>query len=33
MSEVKLRKMHTQEFKAKVGLEAFRGVKTLTPSI
>jgi len=29
MSEVKLRKMHTQEFKAKVGLEAFRGVKTL----
>ena len=29
MSEVKLRKMHTPEFKAKVGLEAFRGVKTL----
>ncbi len=29
MSEVKLRKMHTQEFNAKVGLEAFRGVKTL----
>ena len=29
MSEVKLRKMHTQELKAKVGLEAFRGVKTL----
>jgi len=29
MSEVTLRKMHTPEFKAKVGLEAFRGVKTL----
>ena len=28
MSEAKKRKMHTPEFKAKVGLEALRGVKT-----
>ena len=30
MSEVKTRKVHTAEFKAKVGLEALRGVKTIT---
>lgn len=30
MSEVKKRKMHTAEFKAKVGLEAVRGVKTIS---
>ena len=29
MSEVKKRKFHTPEFKAKVALEALRGVKTL----
>jgi transposase len=29
MSEAKKRKMHTSEFKAKVGLEALRGVKTI----
>ena len=29
MSEVKTRKVHTPEFKAKVGLEALRGVKTI----
>ena len=29
MSESKKRKMHTAEFKAKVGLEALRGVKTI----
>jgi transposase-like protein len=29
MSEAKKRKMHTPEFKAKVGLEALRGVKTI----
>jgi len=29
MSESKKRKFHTPEFKAKVGLEAFRGVKTI----
>jgi len=29
MSEAKKRKMHTAEFKAKVGLEALRGVKTI----
>lgn len=29
MSEVKKRKVHTPEFKAKVGLEALRGVKTI----
>ena len=29
MSEAKKRKFHTPEFKAKVGLEALRGVKTL----
>ena len=29
MSEAKKRKVHTPEFKAKVGLEALRGVKTL----
>jgi transposase-like protein len=29
MSEVKKRKVHGPEFKAKVGLEAVRGVKTL----
>jgi len=29
MSEVKKRKVHTPEFKAKVGLEAVRGVKTI----
>ena len=28
MSEVKKRKFHSPEFKAKVGLEALRGVKT-----
>ena len=29
MSETKKRKVHTAEFKAKVGLEALRGVKTI----
>jgi len=29
MSEVKKRKVHTAEFKAKVGLEALRGAKTI----
>jgi transposase-like protein len=29
MSEAKKRKVHSPEFKAKVGLEALRGVKTL----
>ena len=29
MSEVKTRKVHTPEFKAKVGLEGVRGVKTI----
>jgi transposase-like protein len=29
MSERKKRKVHTPEFKAKVGLEALRGVKTI----
>jgi transposase len=29
MSESKKRKVHTPEFKAKVGLEALRGVKTI----
>lgn len=29
MSEVKKRQVHTPEFKAKVGLEAVRGVKTI----
>ena len=29
MSEVKKRKIHEPEFKAKVGLEAVRGVKTI----
>ncbi|MDP2828686.1 MAG: IS3 family transposase, partial [Sulfuricellaceae bacterium] len=29
MSEAKKRKVHVPEFKAKVGLEALRGVKTL----
>ena len=29
MSEVKTRKVHTPEFKAQVGLEALRGVKTI----
>jgi len=29
MGEAKRRKVHTPEFKAKVGLEALRGVKTL----
>jgi len=29
MSEVKTRKVHTPEFKAKVGLEALRAVKTI----
>lgn len=29
MSEAKKRKIHTPEFKAKVGLEALRGVKTI----
>jgi transposase-like protein len=30
MSEGKKRKVHTAEFKAKVGLEAVRGVKTMS---
>lgn len=30
MSEAKKRRVHTAEFKAKVGLEAVRGVKTVT---
>lgn len=30
MSEGKKRRVHTAEFKAKVGLEAVRGLKTLT---
>ncbi|MDP4029168.1 MAG: IS3 family transposase, partial [Gallionella sp.] len=29
MSEAKKRKTHTPEFKAKVGLEALRGVKSV----
>ena len=29
MSEAKKRKVHTPKFKAKVGLEAWRGVKTI----
>ena len=29
MSEAKKRKVHTPEFKAKVGLEALRGTKTI----
>ena len=29
MSEAKKRKVHTPEFKAKVGLEAVRGLKTI----
>ena len=29
MSETKKRKTHTPEFKAKIGLEALRGVKTI----
>ncbi len=29
MSQVKTRNMHTPEFKAKVGLEALRAVKTI----
>ena len=29
MSEVTTRKVHTPEFKAKVGLEALRGLKTI----
>ena len=29
MSEVKTRQVHTAEFKAKVGLEAVRGMKTI----
>lgn len=29
MSEVKTRKVHTPEFKAKVGLDALRGLKTI----
>ena len=29
MSETKKRKVHTPEFKAKIGLEALRGVKTI----
>ena len=29
MSEAKKRKIHTPEFKAKVGLEAVRGVQTI----
>jgi transposase len=29
MSDTKTRKVHTPEFKAKVGLEALRGVRTL----
>jgi transposase len=29
MSEVKKRQVHSPEFKAKVGLEALRGVKTI----
>ena len=29
MSEAKKRKVHTPEFKAKVGLEALRGMKTI----
>jgi transposase len=29
MGEAKKRKFHTPEFKAKVGLEALRGVKTI----
>ena len=30
MGEAKKRKVHTAEFKAKVGLEAVRGVKTIS---
>ncbi len=29
MSETKKRKLHSPEFKAKVGLEALRGIKTI----
>ncbi len=29
MGDAKRRKIHTPEFKAKVGLEALRGVKTI----
>lgn len=29
MNEAKTRKFHSQEFTAKVGLEAMRGVKTI----
>jgi transposase len=29
MSETKKRKVHSAEFKAKVGLEAVRGIKTI----
>ncbi len=29
MSEVKFRQFHSSEFKAKIGLEALRGVKTI----
>ncbi len=29
MTETKKRKVHTPEFKAKVGLEALRGMKTI----
>jgi len=32
MSETKKRKMHSAEFKAKVGLEALRGAKTINES-
>ena len=32
MSETKKRKVHLPEFKAKVGLEAVRGVKTINES-
>ena len=30
MSESKKRKTHTSEFKAKIGLEAVRGLKTIS---
>ena len=32
MSEAKKRKVHTPEFKSKVGLEALRGVQTINGS-
>ena len=32
MSEAKKRKFHAPEFKAKVALEALRGVKTVLPT-